>query len=64
MYRPLACFVFFFVTQARDKAPGQGFNVNLQDDRFAAVLEGDSRFGIDRTAPDFKVSSNHSMSRC
>ncbi|KAG5180077.1 hypothetical protein JKP88DRAFT_349667 [Tribonema minus] len=30
--------------EARDRAPGQGFNVDVKDDRFAAVLEGDSRF--------------------
>jgi len=33
---------------------GEGFQVNLKDDRFAAVLEGDSRFGIDRTDIAFK----------
>ena len=33
---------------------GQDFAVNVKDDRFAAVLEGDANFGIDRTAPEFK----------
>ena len=47
----MLCFVF----QAREKAPGQDFAVDLQDDRFAAVLEGDSRYGIERTAAEFKV---------
>ena len=33
---------------------GQDFAVDVKDDRFAAVLEGDANFGIDRTAPEFK----------
>lgn len=42
-------------TQAREKAPGQDFDVDVADNRFAAVLEGDSRYGIERTDPGFKV---------
>lgn len=41
---------------AREKAPGQDFRVDVGDERFAAVLEGDTRFGIDRTDTSFKVS--------
>ena len=41
----------------REKAPGQGFRVDVTDDRFAALLEGDTRFGIDRTDSSFKVRS-------
>lgn len=40
---------------AREKAPGQDFRVDVADERFAAVLEGDTRFGIDRTDSGFKV---------
>lgn len=39
----------------REKAPGQDFRVDVADERFAAVLEGDTRFGIDRTDSSFKV---------
>ncbi len=39
----------------REKAPGQGFRVDVADERFAALLEGDTRFGIDRTDSSFKV---------
>ncbi|CAM9123180.1 unnamed protein product [Scytosiphon promiscuus] len=39
---------------AREKAPGQDFRVDVADERFAAVLEGDTRFGIDRTDSSFK----------
>lgn len=39
----------------REKAPGQDFTVDVADERFAAVLEGDTRFGIDRTDSSFKV---------
>ncbi|CAM9519814.1 unnamed protein product, partial [Laminaria digitata] len=38
----------------REKAPGQDFQVDVGDERFAAVLEGDTRFGIDRTDTHFK----------
>lgn len=41
----------------REKAPGQDFRVDVADERFAAVLEGDMRFGIDRTDSSFKVRS-------
>lgn len=41
---------------AREKAPGQDFRVDVADERFAALLEGDTRFGIDRTDSNFKVS--------
>lgn len=41
---------------AREKAPGQDFRVDVADERFAALLEGDTRFGIDRTDSSFKVS--------
>jgi hypothetical protein len=34
---------------------GTDFKVNVEDDRFAAVLDGsDDRFGIDKTDPNFK----------
>ena len=34
---------------------GAGFQINMQDDRFKAVLDGtDDRFGIDRTDPQYK----------
>lgn len=34
---------------------GTNFKVDMQDDRFSAVLDGkDDRFGIDRTDPNFK----------
>lgn len=39
----------------KHQAPGQDFTVDVKDERFAAVLEGDTRFGIDRTDPSFKV---------
>lgn len=39
----------------REKAPGQDFRLDVADERFAAVLEGDTRFGIDRTDSSFKV---------
>ncbi|CAN0450351.1 unnamed protein product, partial [Scytosiphon promiscuus] len=32
----------------------QDFRVDVADERFAAVLEGDTRFGIDRTDSSFK----------
>lgn len=31
-----------------------GFAIDVQDPRFAAVVEGDERFGIDRTDKHFK----------
>ncbi|CAN0462786.1 unnamed protein product, partial [Discosporangium mesarthrocarpum] len=34
--------------------PGQDFEVDVKDDRFAALLEGNTRFGIDRTDASFK----------
>jgi hypothetical protein len=34
-----------------------GFKVNVADDRFAALFEGDARFGIDTTASEFKSTS-------
>ena len=40
----------------RERAPGQDFRVDVGDERFAAVLEGDTRFGIDRTDTHFKAS--------
>lgn len=43
---------------AREKAPGQDFRVDVADERFAAVLEGDTRFGIDRTDSSFKVRAH------
>jgi hypothetical protein len=37
---------------------GKGFKVDLEDNRFAAVLEGsDGRFGIDKTDPNYKDTS-------
>jgi len=39
----------------RERAPGQDFRVDVADERFAALLEGDTRFGIDRTDSSFKV---------
>lgn len=37
---------------------GKDFKINVDDDRFAAVLEGsDDRFGIDKTDPNFKDTS-------
>jgi hypothetical protein len=37
---------------------GADFKVNVEDKRFAAVLEGsDDRFGIDRTDPNFKETT-------
>jgi len=34
---------------------GGDFQINLQDDRFNSLLDGnDARFGIDRTDPNFK----------
>jgi hypothetical protein len=34
---------------------GAGFKINVEDNRFAAVLDGsDHRFGIDKTDPNFK----------
>ncbi len=39
----------------REKAVGREFEVDVKDPRFAAVLEGtDERFGIDKTAPEFR----------
>ncbi len=39
----------------REKASGRGFEVDVNDARFSAVLEGtDERFGIDKTAPEFR----------
>lgn len=35
-------------------ASGGDFTLDLQDSRFARLLEGDSSFGIDRTSADFK----------
>ena len=35
-------------------ASGGEFTLDLQDSRFARLLEGDSSFGIDRTSADFK----------
>ena len=32
----------------------EDFKVDVHDQRFAALLEGDERFGIDRTNKDFK----------
>jgi hypothetical protein len=41
--------------EMREPAAGRGFEVDVQDTRFAAVITGeDGRFGIDRTAPEFK----------
>jgi hypothetical protein len=37
-------------------ASGGDFTLDLQDSRFARLLEGDSSFGIDRTSADFKES--------
>jgi phage replication-related protein YjqB (UPF0714/DUF867 family) len=37
---------------------GQGFQVDTNDERFSALLEGtDDRFGIDRTNPAFKETT-------
>merc|ERR1712216_798153 len=37
---------------------GKDFKVNINDDRFAAVLDGtDARFGIDKTDPRYKETS-------
>ena len=33
---------------------GQGFKVDTSDARFAALLDGDDRYGIDRTDPSYK----------
>lgn len=33
---------------------GGDFELDLKDNRFARLLEGDSSFGIDRTSADFK----------
>lgn len=33
---------------------GQGFKVDTSDDRFAALLDGDDRYGIDRTDPSYR----------
>jgi hypothetical protein len=33
------------------------FKMDLKDDRFGALLEGDARFGIDLTAPEYKETS-------
>ena len=41
--------------QARMQAPGQDFRVDVTGERFAAVLDGDTRFGIDRTDAGVKV---------
>ncbi len=39
----------------REKASGRGFEVDVNDPRFSAVLEGtDEHFGIDKTAPEFR----------
>lgn len=35
-------------------ASGGDFQLDLQDSRFARLLEGDSSFGIDRTSSEFK----------
>ena len=32
----------------------QAFEINLGDDRFSSLLAGDPRFGIDRTASEFR----------
>lgn len=38
---------------------GSGFKVNVNDDRFKAVLDGsDGRFGIDKTDPNFKDTTS------
>ncbi len=39
----------------REKSPGQGFQVDVADERFTALLEGDTRFGIDYTDSSSKV---------
>lgn len=49
---------------AREKAPGQDFSVDVADERFAAVLEGDTRFGIDRTDASFKVCVGFDSAPC
>jgi hypothetical protein len=42
-------------TRLADAVTGADFEVNVEDDRFRAVLDGtDARFGIDRTDPNFK----------
>ena len=37
-----------------EAAPGQDFQVDVGDSRFAALFEGDARFGIDRTSKEYK----------
>lgn len=37
-----------------DEEETAGININVHDPRFAAVVEGDERFGIDRTDKSFK----------
>jgi len=40
--------------ERKGDAKGSDFQVDVADERFAAVLEGDSRFGIDRTDVAYK----------
>ncbi|CAM9844109.1 unnamed protein product [Chrysoparadoxa australica] len=40
--------------EAREKAPGQDFQVDVLDERFAALVDGDHRFGVERTDAAFK----------
>ena len=35
-------------------AESDNFKIDLTDDRFAAMMQGDSKFGIDPLAPEYK----------
>merc|ERR1712146_543930 len=42
----------------QESTPGQDFHVDLNDTRFSALFDKDSKFGIDKQDKDFKDTSN------
>jgi len=44
-------------TKLRENVAGQDFQIDTSDKRFAALLEGDDRFGIDRQDPNYKETA-------
>merc|ERR1712146_474212 len=42
----------------QESTPGQDFHVDLNDTRFSALFDKDSKFGIDKQDKEFKDTSN------